>query len=286
MSRPLLLGCLVGVLLAALAPTVTPPAHAVVAPASTSSAGDFSCRTEGARWVCRATVPAGYCGGSRSIATTHYGRAPVLMTQVSTDGTVLNRRRFPRTRQTVTRRLDLGSVTARHVVVLPQRPTYPPAIACGLGRAAGHDHERASRPAAFKWNHNARRDAWAIGRRLCAFGKGLPDHGGDPFGIACFEPNGDKMNVLDMASDGYRVGMRWQTPTQRGICVNTHGREGGGTVDPFDAVIIGPRGCQENLYEGHVVRYWVVRCDGSRFNCRVLANWDDPSSPKTWKVSG
>lgn len=139
--------------------------------------------------------------------------------------------------------------------------------------------------AGFEWN-SVSKDAWAIGRDLCAVGKGLLSNGGAPYGIVCFQPDGDKLNVMDNATDGQRVGMQWKSGSRSGMCVNAQGKGAGGTVDAFDAVMIGTHGCNKDLPESATITFRVVRCDASRSDCGVLSSWHDPSSWKSWKVSG
>src|SRR5690242_18494468 len=45
-------------------------------------------------------------------------------------------------------------------------------------------------------------------------------------GKGCFEADGDWLEINDMAHDGYRTGVHWQTTGGRaGVCVTTHGFE-------------------------------------------------------------
>jgi hypothetical protein len=127
--------------------------------------------------------------------------------------------------------------------------------------------------AAFEWDYVSSH-TWYQPISNCAM-KSFPHPA-----IACFEHDGDWLDVGDLALDKMRAGMQWRTDYGRaGICVNTHG------VDanyPFGGSSQGEHACNKNFDEGSLIQFRAGRCDGSEVNCGVLGNWQDWSawSPK------
>lgn len=140
---------------------------------------------------------------------------------------------------------------------------------------------------AREWNY-VKLDRWNIGRDLCAVGD---DGGYGYFAVACFEPEGDHLNVADARGDGRRVAMRWwigkrKAPKRHGMCVNTKGFSGGGAWGPWDLMFVGRYGCNKNLPEKAVIKFQVGKCYAARRDCSKMKNWTAWSAIVKWRVNG
>ena len=123
----------------------------------------------------------------------------------------------------------------------------------------------ATASAAFEW-HSVSNHSWYATINLCAM-KSYPHPA-----IACWEHNGDWLNVGDLDADGQRAGAHWRTNYGRvGMCVNTHGVDANYPIANRSA---GEHGCKIDMAEGSYVQFRAGRCNGSAVNCNVLGNWD------------
>lgn len=102
------------------------------------------------------------------------------------------------------------------------------------------------------------------------------------YGWACFKPDGDLMRVHDNRSDGFMVGMRWYSGTRKGLCYHL-GAHGPGSEAEY--TVSGTHQCNKNLPEGNRIRFKVGRCKVSRYDCQVLANWQNWGPRRTLRVS-
>lgn len=116
---------------------------------------------------------------------------------------------------------------------------------------------------------NVAADGWGIGRDLCSVG--FATSGSDAYAVACFQPDGDKLNVADGLADGSRVAMSWKVGSRSGICVNSRGREA--TFSSYKLLFSGDYGCDKDFPESAIIFFRVGRCNASKVNCSTVSNW-------------
>jgi hypothetical protein len=135
------------------------------------------------------------------------------------------------------------------------------AVLVTLGMGVG-----ASSARALEWDY-ATSYGWVNFNGLCAY-KVNP-----LVGKGCFEANGDWLEINDVAHDGYRTGVHWQTTGGRaGVCVTTHGFEPN-SLQASWPYVSGGYLCNKDFPEGNSIRIRSGACDGSANNCEILSNW-------------
>jgi hypothetical protein len=105
-------------------------------------------------------------------------------------------------------------------------------------------------------------------------------------GKGCFEADGDRLQINDMARDSHRTGVQWKTTGGRaGVCVNTHGIEANALQASYPYVT-GGYSCHKDFPRGNSIRIRSGACNGSNTDCGVLANWVQWSAWSDWLPVG